>query len=83
MIDLSTKKQKIMLVTTTLERVFLFQDKGQQVRLADPEPKFSPQAVQNFYANTYPILNAATIDGPTIHDDTVQYEFKTTIGTKG
>ncbi len=72
-----------MLVATTLERVFIFQEKGHEIKLADPEPKFSPQAVQNFYANTYPILNTATIEGPTIADDTVQYEFKTTIGTKG
>jgi PRTRC genetic system protein C len=72
-----------MLVVTKLPRLFLFEDKGQQVKLNDPEPKFSLQAVQNFYANTYPILNTATIEGPNFDDDYATYKFKTTIGTKG
>jgi PRTRC genetic system protein C len=72
-----------MIVITKLERVFLFEEKGQKIKLADPEPKFSPQAVQNFYANTYPILTTATIEGPIIKDDKINYTFKSTIGTKG
>ena len=72
-----------MLVTTQLQRVFIFEDMGQQIKLADPEQSFSPQAVQNFYANTYPILTTATIEGPCIEDDTILYKFKSTIGTKG
>jgi PRTRC genetic system protein C len=72
-----------MLVTTILERVFLFEDKGQEIRLSDPEQKLSPQAVQNFYSNTYPILTTATIEGPSIENDTMLYKFKSTIGTKG
>lgn len=72
-----------MLVTAKLERVFTFKDKGQEIRLADPSDTFSPEAVLNFYAQTYPILITATIQGPVIKDDTVQYEFAAQIGTKG
>jgi PRTRC genetic system protein C len=65
-----------MLVVTTLERIFSFRDKEQDIKLADPSPSFSPEAVLNFYAQTYPI-------GPVINDDAVQYKFVSQIGTKG
>ena len=64
-----------MLVTTTLERIFTFRDKEQNICLADPSSTFSPEAVLNFYAQTYPILTTATIEGPIINDDAVQYKF--------
>lgn len=72
-----------MLLATQLERKFLMMDKGTDVILTDPDNGLSPEAVLNFYSNTYPILTTATISGPTIKDDAVCYEFKTTIGTKG
>jgi PRTRC genetic system protein C len=72
-----------MLVVTQLERCFLFRDGEQEIRLADPSPAFSKEAVLNFYAQAYPILNNARIEGPEIKDDTVQYRFVSTIGTKG
>lgn len=72
-----------MLLATQLERVFLFNDKGQEIKLTDPEPKWSVQAVLNFYSNTYPILTTANISTPVIKDDTVQYRFESAIGTKG
>lgn len=72
-----------MLLATQLERVFLFEDKEQEIRLSDPEPRWSVQAVLNFYSNTYPILTTAKISAPAIKDDTVQYRFETVIGTKG
>jgi PRTRC genetic system protein C len=72
-----------MLVATTLERIFIFRDKEQEIKLADPSSIFSPEAVLNFYAQTYPILTTATIEGPIINDDTVQYKFVSQIGTKG
>ncbi|WP_348825039.1 PRTRC system protein C [Flavobacterium aestuarii] len=72
-----------MLVTTTLERIFTFRDKEQDIKLADPSSSFSPEAVLNFYAQTYPILTTATIEGPIINDDAVQYKFVSQIGTKG
>lgn len=72
-----------MLLATQLERVFLFEDKGQEIKLTDPEPKWSVQAVLNFYSNNYPILTTAKVSAPTIKDDTVQYRFESLMGTKG
>ncbi len=56
---------------------------GQQVRLDDPAETMTAQAVLNFYSNTYPLLTTAKIEGPEIKEDEVQYQFVTTIGTKG
>ena len=72
-----------MLLATQLERVFILKDKGQEIRLTDPEPKWSVEAVMNFYANTYPILTTAKVSSPIILDDTVQYKFESVMGTKG
>lgn len=72
-----------MLIATQLERVFLLNDKGQELRLTDPEPKWSVDAVINFYANTYPILTTAKVSAPVIRDDMVQYRFESVMGTKG
>jgi PRTRC genetic system protein C len=72
-----------MLTATHLKRIFSFTDKGQVIKLADPSPTFSPEAVLNFYAQTYPILTTATIQGPVIDEDALQYLFMTQIGTKG
>ena len=72
-----------MLLATQLERVFLFEDKGQQIRLTDPEPKWSVEAVMNFYANTYPILTTAKVSAPVIREDRLQYRFESVMGTKG
>jgi PRTRC genetic system protein C len=72
-----------MLITTQLKRVFSFKDKQQDIQLADPSETFSPEAVLNFYAQTYPILTTATIEGPVITDDALQYKFILQIGTKG
>ncbi|MBA5793487.1 PRTRC system protein C [Flavobacterium sp. xlx-214] len=72
-----------MLVTTQLERVFVLKDKGQEIRLTDPEPRWSIEAVMNFYANMYPILTTAKVSGPLIKDDAVEYRFESVMGTKG
>ena len=72
-----------MLLATQLERVFIRQDKGQAIRLTDPEPKWSVESVMNFYANTYPILTTAKVSTPHIKDDTIQYRFESEMGTKG
>lgn len=72
-----------MLIATQLERVFILSDKGQQIKLTDPEPKWSVEAVMNFYANSYPILTTAKVSAPVIRDDTVQYRFESVMGTKG
>lgn len=72
-----------MLLATQLDRVFILTDKGQEIKLTDPEPKWSVQAVLNFYSNTYPMLTTAKISAPLIKEDTVQYRFESAIGTKG
>lgn len=72
-----------MLLATQLERVFVLTDKGQEIKLTDPEPKWSVQAVLNFYSGTYPILTTSKVSAPIIKDDTVQYRFESVIGTKG
>ena len=72
-----------MLTATHLERRFSFKDKEQEIILPDISPTLSPEAVLNFYAQTYPLLTTANIQGPEIADDLVQFRFVTTIGTKG
>lgn len=72
-----------MLLATQLERVFIIYDKGQEIKLADPEPRWSVEAVMNFYANTYPILTTSKVSAPVIRDDSVQYRFESVMGTKG
>lgn len=72
-----------MLVTTHLERVFILKENNQDIRLTDPEPRWSVEAVMNFYANTYPILTTAKASAPQIKDDSVIYIFESVMGTKG
>ena len=72
-----------MLSATTLPRVFIHEEDGEEIRLTDPSEKLSPEAVRNFYAATYPILTTATIEGPEIRDDAIEYTFSSHIGTKG
>ena len=72
-----------MLIAKQLDRIFLLKENGTDIRLTDPEPSWSLEAVMNFYANTYPILTTAKISAPRIEDDTVQYRFESVMGTKG
>ncbi|MBS1918265.1 MAG: PRTRC system protein C [Bacteroidetes bacterium] len=72
-----------MLQTTNLPRVFLFDNNGVELRLTDPSATMNADAVLHFYSNTYPLLTTAKIEGPEIKNDEVQYNFITTIGTKG
>ena len=72
-----------MLQTTLKPRVFLIKEKGNDIALYDPDPKWSIEAVMNFYANSYPTLTTAKTIGPEIKDDKVEYRFETTMGTKG
>lgn len=72
-----------MLLAKQLDRVFILKDNGQEIRLTDPEPKWSVEAVMNFYANAYPILTTAKVSAPQIKDDVVQYQFESVMGTKG
>lgn len=43
-----------MLLATELERVFIIVDKGQEIKLSDPEPKWSVEAVMNFTPTPIP-----------------------------
>lgn len=71
------------LETKEMKRVFSFQKNGKTVELSDPEIGMSTDEVLAFYANTYPELTTATVQGPEIKNDRAVYTFKTTIGTKG
>lgn len=72
-----------MLLATQLARVFILKDKGHDIILTDPEPRWSIEAVLNFYADKYPILTTAKISAPAIKDDAVEYRFESVMGTKG
>ena len=72
-----------MLLVNNLERVFIHTEKGMDIELTDPSPTLSEEAVLNFYAQTYPVLTTAKIEGPEIINDRVQFKFISTIGTKG
>ena len=72
-----------MLLATLLERVFILKDNGQEIKLTDPEPKWSVEAVMTFYANTYPFLTTAKVSSPKIKDDNIEYQFESVMGTKG
>lgn len=73
------------LVVTQMPRVFLYdiEKSNQPMKLSDPSDDLSPEAVLNFYAQTYPILVTAKVVGPEFRDDEAQYEFVSMIGTKG
>lgn len=72
-----------MMTATQMPRIFLMNEKGNDITLADPDAKWSTDAVLQFYANTYPVLTTAKISGPVINEDKVQYRFESMMGTKG
>lgn len=72
-----------MVTVTNLPRKFSFQQNGKSQDLPDPNPAFSPEAVLNFYSNTYPELTTAKISGPSLTDSGHEYRFDSVIGKKG
>lgn len=66
-----------------MSRTFKFKKGTEYVTLQDPDPNLSPDVVMSYYSNFYPELTTATVFRPVIRDDRTEYEFKTTIGTKG
>jgi PRTRC genetic system protein C len=72
-----------MLTVNELPRIFIHKDNGNEIRLADPSDKLSTETVLNFYAQTYPVLTTAKIEGPQIENDEIIYRFVSTLGTKG
>ena len=66
-----------------LKRVFILKKGNGTLTLEDPDSRMSLSEVTDFYSINYPELTTATVHGPVIRDDRTEYEFKTTIGTKG
>ena len=66
-----------------MTRSFKCKKGPEYVTLSDRGTDFTPDMVMNYYSNMYPELTTATVHGPLIKEDMVEYEFKTTIGTKG
>src|SRR3954464_12174399 len=53
------------------------------IPLQDPDPKLSVQQVRDFYANIYPEITTAEIDGPENKGGDIVYTFRRAVGTKG
>jgi len=53
------------------------------VALADPSPTLSLPQVRDFYANVYPEITSADIEGPKQVGAKVAYTFRRAVGTKG
>jgi len=66
-----------------LPRVFIHKENGQEIRLTDPDSSLSPEEVCDSYSALYAILATAKIVGPEFKNDTAEYQFVTTLGTKG
>lgn len=63
----------------TLKREFRYNG----VKLADPSPTFTLAQVRDFYANTYPEIVNAEIEGPELQGEMQIYSFRRAVGTKG
>jgi PRTRC genetic system protein C len=53
------------------------------VHLPDPNPRLSVDEVKAIYANNYPELATAVINGPEAVGDKLRYEFVKSLGVKG
>lgn len=71
------------MLVTNLTRKFILKDKGQNIILNDPEPRWSTEAVLNHYSSMHPILTTAKVSAPRIVDDAIEYVFESVMGTKG
>jgi PRTRC genetic system protein C len=63
----------------TLKRVF----KYGKLTLSDPDPIMEPKDVMQFYSGQYPELTNASLEGPSIENDEIMFEFGKTVGVKG
>ena len=68
---------------TALKRTFNISKNGKKLSLPDPDPSMTPEQVMTFYSNQYPELTTSSVHGPEYHGDTMSFEFKTTVGSKG
>jgi PRTRC genetic system protein C len=64
---------------TELLRVFKHGD----IELADIDPVKSADQVLDFYSGQYPELTNASVTGPEVVNDKLEYKFSTSVGTKG
>lgn len=69
-------------------RKFTFKQKAATITLEDPSPAMTPNQVMAFYADAYPELTTAKVEGPaheTAPDGSAvaAYTFSSSIGTKG
>lgn len=67
------------LEVTGLKRIFVYNG----TELTDPNPELTPDEVLAFYSNSYPELTTSSVHGQITEKGTMEYQFKTTIGTKG
>lgn len=65
--------------TQALEREFLYNG----AKLTDPSAAFTLEQVRDFYANTYPEIVNAEIEGPKIVGNKNIFTFRRAVGTKG
>lgn len=70
-------------VTAQQREFILHGTNGKKVTLTDIDPDKSPEQVLDHYLGLYPELTTATIQGPIIKKDRVQYEFSPQLGDKG
>jgi PRTRC genetic system protein C len=64
---------------TPASRIFSYSG----IHLPDPNPRLSADEVKAIYANTYPELATAVINGPEAVGDKLRYEFVKSLGVKG
>jgi PRTRC genetic system protein C len=59
------------------------QGKGNERVLSDPGQGMSPEEVRTHYAQVYPELASAGIEGPSVQDGKQVYVFTGSVGVKG
>jgi PRTRC genetic system protein C len=64
---------------SAVKRVFRYSG----LTLPDPEPRYSPDEVRQFYARQHPELTTAVVEGPQFKADTQEFTFRKAAGTKG
>ena len=54
-----------------------------EIELPDPNPSLSPSEVRDFYSATYPELNNAHVEGPTVKGARQVFTLEVSYGSKG
>lgn len=66
-----------------MKRVFLMTSLGKKITLDDLNPQAKPETIKALYADQYPELATATVNGPVMRTERIEYEFTEKVGTKG